>query len=81
MDIGIVTKNNAYDWGFSGAMLRGSGILWDLRVMDMYENYNLLNFSVPIGKYGDCYDRHLIRSEEMRESLFIMTTCLDFLTH
>jgi len=62
-------------------MLRGSGIFWDLRVIEAYENYNLFNFSVPLGKYGDCFDRYLIRLEEMRESLNIMSQCLDYLVH
>lgn len=60
-------------------MLRGSGILWDLRIIDAYENYNLFDFSVPVAQLGDCYDRYLIRLEEMRESLNIMSQCLDFL--
>lgn len=53
-------------------MLRGSGLLWDLRVIASYENYNLFNFSIPLGKVGDCFDRYLIRLEEMRESTFII---------
>lgn len=62
-------------------MLRASGIAWDLRLGDVYENYNLYNFSIPVGKSGDCYDRYLIRIEEMRESLNIMTICLEYLSH
>lgn len=54
-------------------MLRGSGILWDLRIIESYENYNLFNFSIPLGNFGDCFDRYLIRIEEMRESLNIMS--------
>jgi len=71
-DIGIVTKQQALNWGFSGVMLRGSGINWDLRKTQNYEIYNLLNFQIPIGTNGDCYDRYLIRIQEMRESLKII---------
>jgi NADH-quinone oxidoreductase subunit D len=79
MNIGIVSKNNALDWGFSGVMLRGSGCLWDLRIIDGYELYNLFHFTIPVGKFGDCFDRYLVRLEEMRESLNIISQCLDFL--
>jgi len=72
-NIGIVTKRQALDWGFSGVMLRGSGIPFDLRLVENYENYNNLSFSIFVGKNGDCYDRYLIRIEEMRESLNIMS--------
>jgi NADH dehydrogenase (ubiquinone) Fe-S protein 2 len=78
-NIGIVTKQQALDWGFSGVMLRGSGTLWDLRIVELYDGYDLINFSIPIGLKGDCYDRYLIRLEEMRESLNIMSQCLDYL--
>ena len=54
-------------------MLRGSGILWDLRLVESYELYNLFNFTVPLGLVGDCFDRYLVRLEEMRESLYIMS--------
>jgi len=77
INVGIISKSNALDWGFSGVMLRGSGLLWDLRVIASYENYNLFNFSIPLGKVGDCFDRYLIRLEEMRESTFIIKQCLD----
>lgn len=60
-------------------MLRGSGLLWDLRVTDVYEHYNLFKFSVPVGVIGDCYDRYVIRLEEMRESVNIIVQCLDAL--
>jgi len=79
MNVGIVTKQQALNYGFSGVMLRGSGILWDLRIVEAYERYNLFNFSIPIGVYGDCFDRYLIRLEEMRESLYIMSQCLQLL--
>jgi NADH-quinone oxidoreductase subunit D len=66
-------------WGFSGVMLRGSGSCWDLRVVDGYDSYNLFKFSIPVGHYGDCFDRYLVRIDEMRESLSIITQCLFFL--
>ncbi len=72
VDIGIVTSKDAIAWGFSGVMLRGSGIPWDLRKNQPYEIYNEINFSVPVGNAGDCYDRYLIRVEEMRQSLKIL---------
>jgi len=81
VNIGIVSKTEALEFGFTGVMLRGSGVLWDLRLMESYDSYNLLNFSVPLGEYGDCYDRFLIRLEEMRESLNIMEQCLNHLNH
>lgn len=81
VDIGIVSKIEALEFGFTGVMLRGSGVLWDLRLMESYDSYNLLNFSIPLGEYGDCYDRFLIRLEEMRESLNIMEQCLNYLNN
>jgi NADH dehydrogenase (ubiquinone) Fe-S protein 2 len=72
VDIGIVSAKKAVDWGFSGVMLRGSGIPWDLRKSQPYEIYSELNFSIPVGNSGDCYDRYLIRIEEMRQSLNIL---------
>jgi len=77
VDIGIVTANEALDWGFSGPMIRGSGIAWDLRKNQPYEVYDQLNFDVPIGKNGDSYDRYLIRVAEMRESVKIINQCLE----
>jgi NADH dehydrogenase (ubiquinone) Fe-S protein 2 len=79
VDIGIVTAKDAIDWGFSGVMLRGSGILWDLRKNQPYEIYSDLNFSIPTGHNGDCYDRYLIRVEEMRQSLIIIEQCLNLI--
>jgi len=76
VDIGIVSLKTAVEWGFSGVMLRGSGLPWDLRKTQSYEIYNDLQFSVPVGKNGDCFDRYLIRIEEMRQSLFILDQCL-----
>jgi len=75
-DIGVVDIKTAFDYGFSGVMLRGSGINWDLRLLDNYDGYNLLKFFVPIGRFGDSYDRYLLRIEEMRQSLFIMKQIL-----
>jgi len=77
VDIGIVSGKKAIDWGFSGVMLRGSGIPWDLRKTQPYEIYSDLNFSIPVGNNGDCYDRYLIRIEEMRQSLRIIYQCLN----
>ena len=66
VDIGVVTLDEALAWGFSGVMVRGSGAAWDLRKAQPYECYDELEFDIPIGKNGDCYDRYLIRMEEMR---------------
>ena len=71
-NIGVVTKEDSLNLGFSGVMLRGSGVAWDLRKNLSYENYNDFNFSIPVGIKGDCYDRYLIRMEEMRQSIFII---------
>lgn len=81
VDIGIVTADQALDWGFSGVMLRGSGVSWDLRRDDSYELYDKLSFSVPIGINGDCFDRFLVRILEMRESLKIIYQCLEYLSN
>ncbi len=77
VDIGVVSKQEALDWGFSGVMVRGSGIAWDLRRNQPYECYNELEFDIPIGVNGDCYDRYLCRMEEMRQSVRIMKQCCD----
>lgn len=77
VDIGVVTAEDAQAWGFSGVMLRGSGINWDLRKSQPYEVYNEVNFDVPVGTNGDCYDRYLIRVFEMKESLKIIEQCLN----
>lgn len=76
VDIGIVTAEEALNSGFSGVMLRGSGLAWDLRKVSPYEVYEKLNFNIPVGKTGDCYDRYLIRVYEMYESLNIIKQCL-----
>ncbi|KAG0013332.1 hypothetical protein BGZ80_011153 [Entomortierella chlamydospora] len=69
VDVGRVTAKEALDWGFSGVMLRGSGVNWDLRKTQPYDAYDLVDFDVPVGTKGDCYDRYLCRMEEMRQSL------------
>ncbi len=75
VDIGTVTAQQAKDWGFSGVMLRGSGVCWDLRKAAPYDAYDRLDFDVPVGTRGDCYDRYCIRIEEMRQSLRIIVQC------
>jgi len=77
VDIGVVSLEDAWQWGFSGVMVRGSGAPWDLRKSQPYECYGDLEFDIPIGKNGDCYDRYLIRMEEMRQSVSIMKQCLE----
>jgi NADH-quinone oxidoreductase subunit D len=77
VDIGVVKLEDAWAWGFSGVMVRGSGAAWDLRRSQPYECYSELDFDIPIGKNGDCYDRYLIRMIEMRESAKIMRQCVD----
>jgi NADH-quinone oxidoreductase subunit D len=76
VDIGVVTKEQALDWGFSGPMLRGSGVAWDLRKSQPYEVYDKMDFDVPIGLTGDCWARYLIRMEEMKQSVKIIRQCL-----
>jgi len=76
VEVGIVTKEEALNYSFSGVMLRGSGIPWDLRKSQPYECYNEFKFKIPIGKNGDCYDRYLCRIEEMRESVKIIKDCI-----
>jgi NADH-quinone oxidoreductase subunit D len=77
VDIGVVTKQEAIDWSFSGVMVRGSGIAWDLRRNQPYDCYNEMEFDIPLGVNGDCYDRYLCRVQEMRESIKIMKQCCD----
>lgn len=76
VDIGTVSKKQALDWGFSGVMLRGSGFAWDLRKSQPYDVYGEMDFDIPIGKNGDCYDRYLLRVEEMYQSLRIIKQCI-----
>lgn len=77
VDIGVVNADDAMNRGFSGVMLRGSGVPWDLRKSQPYDVYNRLDFKVAIGKHGDCYDRYLVRVEEMRQSLNIIKQCIE----
>src|SRR6185436_7972368 len=77
VDIGIVNKETAIAWGFSGPNIRASGIPWDLRKAQPYDSYDEVDFDIPIGKHGDCYDRYLVRVEEMRQSIRIIKQCLD----
>ena len=77
VNVGVVNADDAIAWGFSGPMLRGSGLPWDLRKSQPYEVYGELDFDIPVGKNGDCYDRYLVRMEEMRQSLHIIKQCLE----
>ncbi len=77
VDIGVVSADEALSWGFTGVMIRGSGLAWDLRKAQPYDGYEAFDFDIPIGKNGDCFDRYLIRMEEMRESVAIMRQALD----
>jgi NADH-quinone oxidoreductase subunit D len=77
VDIGKISAKDALDWGLSGPMLRGSGVAWDLRKAQPYDVYAEMDFDIPIGKNGDCWDRYLVRMEEMRQSLRIMKQALD----
>ena len=79
VDIGIVSPERAKQLGFTGPMLRGSGIEWDLRKKQPYESYSKLDFDIPVGTNGDCYDRYLVRVEEMRQSNRIIKQCVDWL--
>jgi len=77
VDIGTVSKAQALDWGFTGPMLRGSDVAWDLRKSQPYEVYDKMDFDIPVGKTGDCYARYLIRMEEMRQSAKIMKQAIE----
>ena len=79
VDIATVKLEDAWAWGFSGVMVRGSGAAWDLRRAQPYECYSELEFDIPVGKHGDCFDRYLVRMEEMRQSVRIMRQCIDLL--
>ena len=77
VDIGVVSGEQAYDWAFTGPNLRASGVAWDLRKAQPYDVYDKMEFDIPVGKHGDCYDRYLVRMYEMRESLKIIKQCLN----
>ena len=79
VNIGVVSPERAKQLGFSGPMLRGSGVVWDLRKMQPYETYDRVGFDIPVGVNGDCYDRYLVRIEEMRQSNRIIKQCVDWL--
>jgi NADH-quinone oxidoreductase subunit D len=79
VDIGVVALEQAWGLGFSGVMVRGSGAAWDLRKAQPYECYERIDFDIPVGKHGDCYDRYLVRMAEMRQSIRIMKQCLEML--
>jgi len=76
-DIGVVSEQEILDWGFSGVMVRGSGLAWDLRRAQPYECYDEFEFQIPVGKNGDCYDRYLVRMEEMRQSVHIIHQAIE----
>ncbi len=77
VDIGVVSAEQALDWGFTGVMLRGSGVAWDLRKAQSYEIYDELDFDIPVGKHGDCYDRYVCRLEEMLQSAHLIEQCIE----
>ena len=77
VDIGVINAEQCFDWGFSGPNIRASGVPWDLRKSQPYDAYAEMNFDIPVGKHGDCYDRYLVRMLEMRESLKIIHQCLE----
>ncbi|MDR1708788.1 MAG: NADH-quinone oxidoreductase subunit D [Candidatus Accumulibacter sp.] len=79
VDVGVVSPERALQLGFTGAMLRGSGVAWDLRKKQPYEVYDRLDFDIPVGTAGDCYDRYLVRMNEMRQSTRIIQQCIDWL--
>ena len=77
VDIGVITAEQAVDWGFTGPNLRAAGVPWDLRKAQPYDGYEQMDFDIPVGKHGDCYDRYLVRIAELRESAKIIKQCLD----
>ncbi len=80
VDIGVITLNDCFQWGFSGVLMRSAGAAWDLRKSQPYECYDEMDFDIPVGKNGDNYDRYVLRVQEMRESLKIMTQCVEQLS-
>lgn len=81
INIGLVTYQQACDWGFSGVLLRGTGMTWDLRKSQPYEIYKKLDFNIPIGVNSDCFDRYILRVEEMRQSLKLIMQCINNIPH
>jgi len=81
VDIGVVSEGDIQDWGFSGVMVRGSGLAWDLRRAQPYECYDEFELQIPVGTNGDCYDRYLVRMQEMRESIKIIRQACEKLRH
>lgn len=79
VDIGVISPEEALQWGFTGPMLRGSGVAWDLRKKQPYAAYPFVDFDIPVGKTGDCYDRYLVRVEELRQSNQIIRQCIEWL--
>ncbi|WP_417317976.1 NADH-quinone oxidoreductase subunit D [Emcibacter sp.] len=77
VDIGVISKEDALAWGYTGPMLRGTGIAWDIRKAEPYDCYDRLDFDVVVGKHSDCYDRYILRLEEMHQSLKIMRQCIE----
>jgi NADH-quinone oxidoreductase subunit D len=77
VDIGAITAEQALDWGFTGPNLRAAGVPWDLRKAQPYDGYEKMDFDIPVGKHGDCYDRYLVRIAELRECAKIIKQCLD----
>ena len=77
VDIGIINEEQCFDWGFTGPNLRASGVPWDLRKAQPYDAYNEMEFDIPVGKHGDCYDRYLVRMHEMRQSLLIIKQSIE----
>jgi NADH dehydrogenase (ubiquinone) Fe-S protein 2 len=78
-NVGVVSYTNALNWSFSGVLLRGSGICWDLRKIMPYDAFDMVEFDVPIGKFGDCLDRYLVRMEEMRQSVYIILQVINLI--
>jgi len=77
VDIGVINEEQCYDWGFTGPNLRASGVPWDLRKAQPYDSYDEMEFDIPVGKHGDCYDRYLVRMHEMRQSLRIIKQSIE----
>ncbi len=77
VDIGVISKSEAIEWGCSGPVLRSAGVPWDLRRSQPYDAYDQVDFDIPVGKKGDCFDRYLVRIEEMRQSINIINQCLN----